>query len=50
MAQREANIASLVRWLQAPHLGTLAWQSGQPDPVAMARELRLDLLPEAWRA
>ena len=50
MAQREANIASLGRWLQAPHLGTLAWQSGQPDPVAMARELHLDLLPEAWRA
>ena len=53
MAQREANIASLVRWLQSPHLGTLAWQpgqGGQPDPAALARELRLALLPEAWRA
>ena len=59
MAQRETNIASLGRWLQAPHLGTLAWQSGQPgkpgqlgqpDSAAAMRELHLDLLPEAWRA
>jgi dethiobiotin synthetase len=44
MVGRDENIDTLRRWLQAPLLGSVPWQT----PAPQASKIALDL-PEAWR-